>query len=687
MADIRIQSISAADKATLQRALDKIRRLPNTTQNRPHVEQPEEGAPEVYVAKTLEEGIPALANLDGSTGTDTEAVASPGHANVEIYQLLFDDSTTEPYLDSIGIEIEVFNLSTTAIPADTYVLIKREKSGSWFVEGPETAATEEVVGTGTGDGTFTYNDYKTECIAGLNNLFVREITIRMPLTDSTAGAWVFDSFQGCCDCPDAGTSTASAVTTGTGSSVGTASSSSSATGTGVGTSTGVSPCDPITIQELDVRCEAGVLNLYRRTISININSITGCLEKTTSAYVFAETQGCCDCPEDTGTATVGTSSSVGTATGTSSAVTGTATSTAGTGSVVGTSSSTSTAGTGTNIPIDCVLVDCCNFWIPRTWTATFQITDCPELNGQSITLTNPIGGDEAVWSATGTENLALCNGFIPAKPDTFRIECKGGIFVLTIFDCPDLILNPNSILTLDSCNPFILSLSGFVDSTFGTGSGSAGTGTELCDCNTKPFKLLITGEGVCDQPGTSTASASSFPTGTSTADFFFADNCGICETSPIAWTFTYTGNDFPGLDLCDSCEDYQGDWTLVHNPSPAYMALFPNLSLQWGTIWDTGDFGSCDEDLGIDSSTVPSWVLVCIPESGPPNPASYRLIPGVVIEALEQGSNAVVWQITSSETWNCLDANSLNQLVSGPMAQCNSFADHTASITVTPVLP
>lgn len=88
------------------------------------------------------------------------------------------------------------------------------------------------------------------------------------------------------------------------------------TGTGTGGETddggggGTNPCDPITVQETDIRCEDGDLNLYRRTVTMNLHQFTGCLTKLTGDWGFEATIACCDAtcaPEAlTGTGTVGT---------------------------------------------------------------------------------------------------------------------------------------------------------------------------------------------------------------------------------------------------------------------------------------------------------------------------------------------------------------------------------------------
>ncbi len=54
-----------------------------------------------------------------------------------------------------------------------------------------------------------------------------------------------------------------------------------------------SVCDDILIPELDIRCEDGELNLYRRAIILNL--IDGCLTQDFSDWQFLRTEGCCEC--------------------------------------------------------------------------------------------------------------------------------------------------------------------------------------------------------------------------------------------------------------------------------------------------------------------------------------------------------------------------------------------------------
>lgn len=75
-------------------------------------------APEVYIAKTPPEGI---AGVNDGVGTASDS------AECAVYQLL-DDLTIE----DTGLVQDVYNLSSSNILGDVWVLISRDKYGSWI---------------------------------------------------------------------------------------------------------------------------------------------------------------------------------------------------------------------------------------------------------------------------------------------------------------------------------------------------------------------------------------------------------------------------------------------------------------------------------------------------------------------------------------------------------------------------
>lgn len=153
----------------------------------------------------------------------------------------------------------------------------------------------------------------------------------------------------------------------------------------------------VTVEETDVRCEAGLIKKYNRTVSIGPNPATGCLDKSVTAWVWTATVGCCD-DTCTGTGTdIGRDwwciDFVGTATSTSSMSTGTGTGSPdvgywclfepGTGTGTGTPPE---VGTGSMIPATCG--PCAN--IPISYRVTIagvadnDCTGCSVFNGTHV---------------------------------------------------------------------------------------------------------------------------------------------------------------------------------------------------------------------------------------------------------------------------------------------------------------
>lgn len=94
-----------------------------------NVEHEETTAPELYVARTPPSGIPALEE----TGTGTDGLDDePGYAECEVYQLL-DDDQDSPRLYLTGNQKRVYNITTITIPGDEWILVARDKWGSWYV--------------------------------------------------------------------------------------------------------------------------------------------------------------------------------------------------------------------------------------------------------------------------------------------------------------------------------------------------------------------------------------------------------------------------------------------------------------------------------------------------------------------------------------------------------------------------
>ena len=93
------------------------------------VDHEEHQAPEIYVAKTPSAGIPAITQTN------------PGKADCEIYRLIpAIGSDGEADLEEVpNHEKTVYNISGIDIEGDVYVLVSKEKYGSWVVGPPGDA--------------------------------------------------------------------------------------------------------------------------------------------------------------------------------------------------------------------------------------------------------------------------------------------------------------------------------------------------------------------------------------------------------------------------------------------------------------------------------------------------------------------------------------------------------------------
>ncbi len=122
-------------------------------QTRPSVPESISVAPEVYVVNASS-GIPALVENTGSADED-----KPGHADCQVYNILDEAGTgTDTELAAIeSFTLTVYNLSTIAIPADSWVLAVRDKSGRWIATFSFNPA-DDCLGP-----TFTRNVRETIC--------------------------------------------------------------------------------------------------------------------------------------------------------------------------------------------------------------------------------------------------------------------------------------------------------------------------------------------------------------------------------------------------------------------------------------------------------------------------------------------------------------------------------------------
>ncbi len=128
--------LSESDKQAIQDLLSakRSRRTPSRTQHPNETSQ----SPEVYIARTPHDGIAALV-LEPGTGSFQEN-DQPGYADCTIYQVTGEDSV--PTLQqTAAIDKRVYNLSTSDIAGDTWVIAVRDKFGVWCAVQPVAGST------------------------------------------------------------------------------------------------------------------------------------------------------------------------------------------------------------------------------------------------------------------------------------------------------------------------------------------------------------------------------------------------------------------------------------------------------------------------------------------------------------------------------------------------------------------
>lgn len=226
-------------------------------------------------------------------------------------------------------------------------------------------------------------------------------------------------------------------------------------GTATSTETG---CDTVTMTEQDVRCESGVLNVYARTIWLDI--VEGCLVKHTGSWTFLRAEGCCECEE--------------------------------------------TTGTGTQVPCECTIY-------PGFWTSTITgfATECASFNGQWYLAS--VDG----CTYTGTLSTATATLVIESYPsfNTYRLYLDDGSDHAVYFKevpsrncCASVRLSrisstcttyPSFITVVPNCDGGTATATevlGTATELSGTGTAGQGTGTDLSGdcCAGMPTSLTAT---------------------------------------------------------------------------------------------------------------------------------------------------------------------------------------------------
>ncbi len=129
--------LSDKDKEVLKKWVEENKHLFSNTSGRPAVPEPDGVTIDIHVARTPTGGIPALTEASGTAIDDV-----PGSAECEIYRLITNDTGTKRLSTTPVYKKTVYNISTTAIPAAVWVLIKRDKFGEWYAERQNTTTEE-----------------------------------------------------------------------------------------------------------------------------------------------------------------------------------------------------------------------------------------------------------------------------------------------------------------------------------------------------------------------------------------------------------------------------------------------------------------------------------------------------------------------------------------------------------------
>jgi hypothetical protein len=137
--------LSGADRDKLQRLFDEWARRQHNTQNRPNfrgLDNEQWLAPEVYIALTPPEGIPAVAFEPGTATSSALFTDVPIFSGLcQVYKGITASSIgtgTGTSFEDLLIPVKlmtpmrVFNYSNSDLPGGVWILIARDKFGTWF---------------------------------------------------------------------------------------------------------------------------------------------------------------------------------------------------------------------------------------------------------------------------------------------------------------------------------------------------------------------------------------------------------------------------------------------------------------------------------------------------------------------------------------------------------------------------
>lgn len=156
MAD-KILSLSQEDAEALRKLIRDARQNPRPPAR--YRETQELGqSPDIYIARTPVGGIAASTEEPGTgtgSGSGTSGQGMLSYADCDVYRKveLYGYSELVP----TGIVRRVFNISTTAVPGDEWIIIERDKFGTWVAIRPMSSGSSDVSWSTTTSGILDFN--------------------------------------------------------------------------------------------------------------------------------------------------------------------------------------------------------------------------------------------------------------------------------------------------------------------------------------------------------------------------------------------------------------------------------------------------------------------------------------------------------------------------------------------------
>lgn len=187
--------LSEADRAIVLEviAISKARRFnPPSRSPEPTLDY---RTPETYIAYVPTGGIPSMLESGGEwiTDTGTGTDDSPQHVECEIYQILGKDASA-PYLSDMKFTLPVYNIFPFPITEHQWVLVTRDKGGSWIVTsfGSGTSDTNPKAGAGS----------DALCMTSIGGLPLNRIpgyngAVRQALVHNVSGCLVWQTIGPC----------------------------------------------------------------------------------------------------------------------------------------------------------------------------------------------------------------------------------------------------------------------------------------------------------------------------------------------------------------------------------------------------------------------------------------------------------------------------------------------------------